>query len=247
MTRYYYDLHIHSCLSPCADNDMTPNNIAGMGTLAGLNVMALTDHNSCKNCPAFFAAANTNGIVPIAGMELTTAEDIHVVCLFPELADAMAFDEYVSRHRMLVPNRTEIFGDQLILDENDEPVGTEPYYLHPASDITIEQAPETVAAFGGVCWPAHVDREANGAIAVLGDFPEGAGFRCAEFYNQENTEPYLNKYPALRSKRILISSDAHNLWSIRDKSAYFGIPDDIFSAADVRREIFRQLKSEGPK
>ena len=82
MKKYYYDLHIHSCLSPCGDDDMTPNNIAGMGVVAKLDIMALTDHNSCLNCPAFFKTAQANGIVPVAGMELTTAEDIHLVCLF---------------------------------------------------------------------------------------------------------------------------------------------------------------------
>ena len=85
MTGYFYDLHIHSCLSPCADDDMTPANIAGMAALPGLNLVALTDHNSCKNCPAFFAHAKRYGIVPVAGMELTTAEDIHVICLFSDL------------------------------------------------------------------------------------------------------------------------------------------------------------------
>ena len=89
MNRYYYDFHIHSCLSPCADNDMTPNNIAGVCALAGLQIAALTDHNSTKNCPAFFKAAKKQGISPIAGMELTTAEDIHVVCLFERLEDAI--------------------------------------------------------------------------------------------------------------------------------------------------------------
>ena len=89
MKKYYYDLHIHSCLSPCGDNDMTPNNIAGMGVVAKLDIMALTDHNTCRNCPAFFAAAEKNGIVPVAGMELTTAEDIHLLCLFEELEAAL--------------------------------------------------------------------------------------------------------------------------------------------------------------
>ena len=91
MKRYYYDFHIHSCLSPCGDDDNTPNNIAGMAMLMGLNIVALTDHNTCKNCPAFFTAAAKYGITPIAGMELTTSEDIHVVCLFENLKDAMAF------------------------------------------------------------------------------------------------------------------------------------------------------------
>ena len=120
MSRYYYDLHIHSCLSPCGDNDNTPNNIVGMGVLAGLQIMALTDHNTCRNCPAFFAAAKKHGTIPVAGMELTTAEDIHMVCLFPDLESAMAFDEEVGRHLIRVSKRPDIFGDQLILDENDE-------------------------------------------------------------------------------------------------------------------------------
>ena len=99
---------MHSCLSPCGDDDMTPNNIAGMGVLNGLNIMALTDHNTSKNCPAFFKAAKKNGIIPIAGMELTTAEDIHIVCLFPELEAAMEFDNTVDLHRIKYPNRTDI-------------------------------------------------------------------------------------------------------------------------------------------
>ena len=82
MSKYYYDFHIHSCLSPCGDDDMTPANIAGASTLAGLNIVALTDHNTTKNCKAFLESAKQYGIIGVAGMELTTAEDIHMVCLF---------------------------------------------------------------------------------------------------------------------------------------------------------------------
>ena len=91
-----YDFHIHSCLSPCVDDGMTPNNIAGMSMLNGIRVAALTDHNTCKNCPAFFEACKRVGVVPIAGMELTTVEEIHIVCLFPSLDVAMQFDEFVN-------------------------------------------------------------------------------------------------------------------------------------------------------
>ena len=134
MNKYYYDLHIHSCLSPCGDNDSTPNNIAGMASLCGLNIVALTDHNTCKNCPAFFAAAKKYGIIPIAGMELTTAEDIHVVCLFEELSDAMRFDEFVESRRLLIKNRKDIFGNQLILDGDDEVVGEHIVEIIPNGD-----------------------------------------------------------------------------------------------------------------
>ena len=78
MNKYYYDLHIHSCLSPCGDDDMTPANIAGMAALKGLQILALTDHNTVKNCPAFYKACRKHGIIPVAGMELTVSEDIHL-------------------------------------------------------------------------------------------------------------------------------------------------------------------------
>ena len=77
---------------------MTPNNIAGMAAIKGLNVLALTDHNTAKNCPAFFEACKRQGIIPIAGMELSTEEDIHLVCLFEELDDAMRFDAVIEEH-----------------------------------------------------------------------------------------------------------------------------------------------------
>ncbi|MBR3844270.1 MAG: PHP domain-containing protein, partial [Clostridia bacterium] len=115
MNSYYYDFHLHSCLSPCGDNDNTPYNLAGMAAVKGLQVIALTDHNTCGNCPAFFGACKRHGIVPIAGMELTTAEDIHLVCLFETLESAMAFDRAVRSHRMLIPNRVDIFGQQLLM------------------------------------------------------------------------------------------------------------------------------------
>ena len=242
MNRFYYDFHIHSCLSPCAENDMTPHNIAGMAVLAGLDVAALTDHNSCKNCPAFFAAATEFGLVPVAGMELTTAEDIHVVCLFETLDGAMEFDAYVDARRMKIPNNTKIFGDQLILNAQDEPVGTEAFFLPAATDLMIDDAPALAAQFGGIAYPAHIDRESNGVIATLGAFPENPGFLNAEFNDAGNRAAYTQRYPILQKKRILVSSDAHNLGAIRDKSAYLETDAARESAADVRRALFRLLR-----
>lgn len=243
MNKYYYDLHIHSCLSPCGDDDMTPNNIAGMGVLNGLNIMALTDHNTAKNCPAFFKAAKRNGIIPIAGMELTTAEDIHVVCLFRDLDTALDFDGMVDSHRVKYSNRTDIFGNQLILDENDEVIGTEEFFLPNATDISIESVPKIIKDFGGFCYPAHIDREANGIISILGDFPVNSGFTAAEFHDSENTEKYNEKYPETRSKQIIVSSDAHYLWNIKDKKEFFLIDDEPYSSDLVRKRLFELLEA----
>ncbi len=244
MNKYYYDLHIHSCLSPCGDNDMTPNNIVSMGILNGLNIMALTDHNSSKNCPAFVKAAKKQGIIPICGMELTTAEDIHVVCLFPTLERAMLFDEFADSKRIKIVNKPNIFGEQLILDENDEVIGTEEHLLLNATGITIEQAPEIVKDFGGICYPAHIDREANGIIAALGVFPENSGFQLAEFADSGNIEEYSVRYNEVADKRIIVSSDAHYLWNIKERQEFFEIDDEPYSSALVTQRLFNELGCE---
>ncbi len=241
MNRYYYDFHIHSCLSPCADNDMTPNNIAGMAALVGLNLVALTDHNSCRNCPAFFAAARKQGIIPIAGMELTTAEDIHVVCLFEHLEDALRFNDEVDKLRIRFKNRVDIFGDQLLTDEFDEIIGCEEDLLPNATQITIDEVPALVARHNGICYPAHVDREANGIIATLGTFPETPPFTMAELHDAEKSEAYRAKYPALQQTRLMVGSDAHYLWDIRDKEHYFELEDEPYSSELVRNRLFRLL------
>ena len=152
-----YDLHIHSCLSPCGDNEMTPNNIAGMGMLGGYRVLALTDHNTCKNCEAFFEACERYGIIPVAGLELTTSEDIHVVCLFEKLEDALGFDLMVSSQRTLIKNKPNIFGTQPIMDSEDNILSYEEYLLSNATRISIEDVPELVSKYNGVAYPAHID------------------------------------------------------------------------------------------
>ena len=190
MKKYYYDLHIHSCLSPCGYDDSTPNSIAGIGEINSLNIMALTDHNTCKNCPAFFKACFRHGIFPVAGMELTTAEDIHAVCLFPTLEKAMEFDELLQERRILIPNRTDIFGRQIICDSEDNVIGEEEHLLSNATTISIEEAPKLVESFGGICYPAHIDRDANGIISVLGTFPKTPHFTCAELHDAEKWDEY---------------------------------------------------------
>ncbi len=244
MNRYYYDFHLHSCLSPCADNDMTPNNIAGVCALAGLHIAALTDHNSTRNCPAFFAACKRQGIIPVAGMELTTAEDIHVVCLFEHLPDAMAFGEAVDGYRIRIPNRTDIFGDQILTDAEDEPIGIETDLLPNATTLSLEDVPALVETHGGVCFPAHIDREANGAVAILGAFPESPHFDLFELHDGEREAEFRERYPILGDMRMLCGSDAHYLWDIRDAQAYFDLDDEPYSGDRVRRELFRHLKGD---
>lgn len=241
MNRYFYDLHIHSCLSPCGDNDSTPNNIAGMGELNGLNIMALTDHNSCKNCPSFFKAAKKHGIIPIAGMELTTAEEIHFICLFETLENAMIFDEFVANHLIKVENRVDIFGEQLILDENDEIIGNENYLLSNATDISLEEAYKKVNSLGGIIYPAHIDRTSYGILSVLGFFPEFPKFSCVEIHNKNRTEEML-KISGISKEKIIFSSDAHFLWDVNEKENFFELEDEPYSSNFVRKKLFDFLR-----
>ena len=241
MSRYYYDLHIHSCLSPCGDNDNTPNNLAGMAKLAELDIIALTDHNSVKNCPAFFEAAERYGLVPVAGMELTTSEDIHAVCLFEELADALRFGEEIDRRRLPVKNHPEIFGEQLILDGEDNVIGAEDNLLSVATDLSIEELPEFVKAHRGICYPAHIDRDSNGIIAILGTLPRSFGFKTVEFRDNKNIKEYAEKFD-LSDMTIVTNSDAHFLTGIRDRENFFDLPDGLQSPSEIRAELFKILR-----
>jgi len=243
MSTYYYDFHIHSCLSPCADDDMTPNNIAGMGTICGLQIMALTDHNTAKNCPAFFEAAKRQGIIPIAGMELTTAEDIHLVCLFETLDEALRFDEAVHACRLLVENKVEIFGQQMIMNADDEVIGVDDWFLPMATTLSLEEAAALCVAHGGVCWPAHIDRPANGILATLGVFPDDPPFGIAEVHDPETKEVLCKQHANLNGLFFVSGSDAHYLWDIREKCCFLEIDDEPYSSDLVRKRVFEQLRA----
>ncbi len=245
MNKYYYDLHIHSCLSPCADNDMTPANIAGTATLAGIQIMALTDHNSVKNCPAFFKACKKYGVIPVPGMELTTAEDIHAVCLFETLDMALAFGEEIDSRRVKIPNRVDIFGDQFIMDENENIIGTDEFMLPNATTVSIDEAPGIVKKYGGVCYPAHIDRQANGIVAVLGTFPDKPAFSCFELHDKEKRRELSERFPILSGKRLVVSSDAHYLWDIRDADCTIELDDEPYSGDLVRKRLIEKLKNGG--
>lgn len=240
MRSFSYDLHVHSCLSPCADNDNTPNNIAGMAVISGIDILALTDHNTSMNCPAFFEAAERYGIIPIGGMELTTSEDIHIVCLFPTLDLAMAFDKEIRGHRMLIKNRKEIFGDQLILDGEDRVIGEEEFLLTVATDISADDLPRFVKERGGICFPAHVDKDSNSMIATLGTIPDDPHFPAVEIKDPSKLECLKAKHP-IDGKVILTSSDAHYLENVGDAGGTIDLDADGDDKAQVIEKLFKLL------
>lgn len=239
MSLFTYDLHVHSCLSPCGDDEMTPCNIAGMATIAGVKIVALTDHNSCRNCPAFFAACAEYGVTPIAGMELTTSEEIHMVCLFEGLKQAMAFDEALQPYRMKLKNRVEIFGNQYIMQGEDEIVGQDPWFLPAATALSLAEAAAMVREMGGIAYPAHIDRESNGMLAILGMFPDEPKFDLCEVRDKENAQKLAG------GRRVVVSSDAHRLEDFAVTLNHLELDcgeDD--EPETVRRALFKKLRGQ---
>ena len=212
----YYDLHIHSCLSPCGDMDMTPNNLVNMAKLLGMDVIALTDHNTSLNCAAAMKVGEEAGLLVMPGMELTTAEDIHAVCLFPTLEAALSFSDYVDANRIKVRNKPEIYGRQVIMDENDEEAGEIEHLLLPASFIGISEAYSKAKEFGGICYPAHIDRDSLSILSVLGEIDPYCGFRTAELADIGKLDELKRQHPILDGMNIVTCSDAHYLENMRE-------------------------------
>lgn len=239
--RAFYDMHIHSCLSPCGDDEMTPCNIAGMASVKGLNIVALTDHNTCGNCPAFISACTEYSIVGIAGAEITTSEDIHVVTLFETLEGAMDFNSYLTSRRIRFKNDPDVFGHQLYMDCNDRVVGEESDLLINAVDVSIDNINEVVSQYGGISYPAHIDKMSNSIVSVFGMIPE-SDFLVYEFSDINNKDSFVAAHPAIRGKYYVTSSDAHYLWDISEPSNSFGIISELSDLESVRREVFMILK-----
>lgn len=211
-----YDLHIHSCLSPCGDDDMTPGNIVGMAAIKGLDVIAVTDHNSCRNCPAVMKLAEQFGVLAIPGMEINTSEEVHAVCLFPTLEKALDFDAYVYERLMKFPNKETVFGKQQICNEEDEVVGTEPCLLINSVNISFDELWNLVRSYDGVMFPAHVEKSANSLIANLGFVPPDSQFKTAELKDLKKLHEVRKSNPYLESCRIISNSDAHYLEHIHE-------------------------------
>lgn len=211
MGRYAYDLHMHSCLSPCGDNDMTPYNIAAMAMLNGLEIIALSDHNTAKNVPAMVEAAKEWGLTVVPAIEAETAEEVHLLCLFPDVQTALKVGDILEEHLPTVKNRPEIFGEQRIMDSRDAQIGAIEKLLINATDIPIGDMKAMVEEHGGVCIAAHIDRPSNSVVSNLGCVPEELNFATLELSKRAAPDMALDE-----GYRYIHNSDAHYLTDISD-------------------------------
>ena len=214
MKKISYDFHLHSCLSPCGSDDMTPANIAGMAAVIGLEAIALTDHNTCRNCPAVMKAAAGYGITVIPGMELCTSEEVHVLCFFPGLEQALDFDRFVY-----------------------EPCGTLEKLLISAAFLSFSELPQILKPYEGIMIPAHIDKNSNSLISNLGFIPPDSTFRTAEFHDLSCCAQFQEDYPYLKKCRFLTSSDAHYLNDINEPVNFIETEENTLAS------VFETLKN----
>ncbi|MBQ7549101.1 MAG: PHP domain-containing protein [Clostridia bacterium] len=212
----FYDFHIHSCLSPCGDRNMTPHDLVNMAKLLGLDVIALTDHNTCLNCPAAVKVGQSADIAVVPGMELCTCEEVHVICLFPDIAASGAFSEHILSTLPKVVNRPDIFGEQLIMDEQDNVICEHELLLATASTVSVSNVARLVREFGGACFPAHIDRTSYSVISNLGMLTPDMGFTAVELTENADIDEWRQRYPIIKNAGIFIDSDAHYLENMKE-------------------------------
>ncbi len=236
------DLHLHTDLSPCADPDMTPGNIVAMAALKGLQAIAITDHQSCGNCSAAMTIAERlGGPLVLPGLEVESQEEIHLLCLFPDLAAASRMEARVRAAMPEFKNRRDIFGAQHYYNAEDEICGEEDRLLLVACGIDCFELARLALDLGGVCLPAHVDREANSMLATLGLIPPDFPTRWLEVSAAGDERRLLADHPELLDYRLLSNSDAHRLSDIAEPGWPLQVPD--FSPdADGRQKLILALR-----
>jgi PHP family Zn ribbon phosphoesterase len=236
--KLYYDLHIHTALSPCGDNDMSPMNIVNMAVIKGLDVIAITDHNSIKNCIPCLEAARDKDILVIPGMEIQTKEEVHLLCLFKNIEEALVFGAKVDELLPNIKNNRDFFGEQLIFDNKNNVIDEEKRLLISSVNISISRVFTMVSQLNGVVVPAHVDKRNYSIISNLGFLPLNIDFTTIEISKNCDKKDYMVKNAYLNNYNVIIDSDAHYLGDISEPINYIDANDK-----DIE-DVFKYLKSK---
>lgn len=217
------DLHIHTCLSPCATLDMTPRNIVRQARKKGLDIIAVTDHNSAENTGAVMAAAREANLAVIPGMEITTFEEVHIVGLFEDTGAALAMQALVYDRLQPGENDEDLFGMQVIANALDEVEGMNPRLLIAAVRMGVEETVEAIHRLKGIAVAAHIDREAFGILGQLGFIPRGLDLDALEISRRMTLRQGRSLYKELKTYPFITSSDAHDLGEIGTSPTIFRV------------------------
>ena len=214
------DLHIHSCLSPCGDEEMRPCAIVKKALAMGLDMIAICDHNSAENVAAFMSAGLENGLTVLPGMEVTSKEEIHLLALFNRREDCMIFQNLIYQN-LLGENVEEVFGCQTMVNEKDETIGTNRKMLIGATLLPLEQIVSVVGSLRGVTIASHIDRQAFGLLSQLGFIPKGLSLDGLEISSRTSKEEAQKRFHAYRHYSFVRFSDAHYLEDIGKNITHF--------------------------
>jgi PHP family Zn ribbon phosphoesterase len=232
------DLHIHTALSPCGDEDMTPNNIVNMALLKGLDLIAVTDHNCCANLQAVMDAGKNKGLMVIPGIEVQSKEEVHLICLFKKIEQAQEFGTLIYESLPEILNNEDLFGRQLILDASDKIIGKVDKLLLSSCNYSVNEIFQLVRKYDGICIPAHVDRTSYSIISNLGFIPADLEVKIIEISKKTTVESLLSKMPFLKKYKLLTSSDAHYLWDISEREVFIDM--EYISSS----QLFKALHGE---
>jgi PHP family Zn ribbon phosphoesterase len=213
MRDFWIDLHVHTVLSPCGELEMGAREIVARAREAEIDAIAISDHNACDNFPAVAAVADGNPVV-LPAIEVQSAEDVHVVTIFPRMEVARDFKKWLWLRMPPVKNDPDVFGDQVVVDSNDDIVRMENILLIQGAGYDVDTIVSRANGMGGITMLAHVDRPAFSYPAVLGPFPEDYPVDAIELscrLNSEQAGEWRKKYP---SRTFLRSSDSHTLSTI---------------------------------
>ncbi len=238
MQWYKADLHVHTVLSPCGDIDMSPVKIMEKALVMGLTMLGITDHNSTRHCDLMMRLGQRYGITVIPGAEVTTQEEIHCLALFENTIACRKFQVFLDRFMVRVKNKTEVFGYQLIVDENENILDEEENLLIVAVEEGIDKVEQEVHALGGIFIPAHIDRPSNSIMSQLGFIPTGLNIDAAEISMDETAGSAANKFNAFRGFTLIRNSDAHYLHQVGSNGCSYYMERPDFS------ELKKALKGE---
>jgi len=209
------DLHLHTVVSACAEVEMIPPFIVDRARELGLNMIAVTDHNTAENVVAVQRAADGSGIVVVAGMEVQTREEAHILCLFATSDAALTWQEVVYSHLPDRRNRDDVFGAQFVVDETGDYVRTNERLLLTSVSMSAEQVVDGARALGGLAIAAHVDRPSFSLLANLGFVPDALRLNAIEISRQVTAETFRAEHPELAHRTLIASGDAHRLIEMR--------------------------------
>ncbi|MBQ4164224.1 MAG: PHP domain-containing protein [Turicibacter sp.] len=234
--KIYYDLHIHSVLSPCADDLMTPNHIVLMAKLKGLDVIALTDHNSTRNCRVVSELAKEAGLLFIPGIEVETIEGVHLLSYFETIDLAETFGAWIESHLALIKNDTQLFGHQWVMDEKDEVIEEFEWLLIQSTDLTCEEVVLKTHQLGGFVIAAHLNKLSHNILTHLGFIPDRLNLDGIEL-NSFIYEAKNGNQDILASEELtLFNSDAHSLGYINEPIYFLEIKKDIHAIFQYLRK-----------